>query len=138
MAEVRTEKKIPKRQRSMKHKQCHCKNGGAKVGGWAQAERRPIFILGDRPPATGPYPCFLPSSRSPPSGLLPASLQTVGTDGIINEHDNWKDHSEPILLGSDDLRNLRKHTGKCLTHPQSQGTCVHAWGIFFQAQHLRG
>lgn len=104
--------------------------------GGAQAKKRPIFIFDDWPPATGPYPRFLPSSRSPPSGLLPVSLQTVGTDGIIHKLDNWKDHSKPILFVPDDLRNLRKPTGKCLTNPQGQETCVHAWVIFFQAQHL--
>lgn len=62
----------------------------------------------------------------------------VGTDGIINKQDNWKDHAKPILFVPDDLRKLRKHIGKCLINSQSQETCVHAWVIFFQAQHLQG
>lgn len=109
---------------TQKHKQCHCRNRSVKAGEWAQAKKHPIFILDDRLPATGPYPCFLLSSLSPPSGLLPVSLQTVGTDGIINKHDNWKDHAKPILFVPDDLRKLRKHSGKCLINSEPRNMCA--------------
>jgi len=54
------------------------------------------------------FPAFSLASLPPLSDAFPVPLHPVKTDGIIHQHDNWKEHSKPILFVPDYLWKPKK------------------------------
>lgn len=104
---------------TQKNKQCPLKKGCIKAGGWREGDGAPkplpeprsslslhmVTCLQARQPSS---PAFSPASLPLLSDAFPVPLQTVKTDGIIHKHDNWKEHSKPILFVADYLRKPKK------------------------------
>lgn len=85
----------------------HYKNGDIKAVGGCPSRELPVITLRDWPPATAPIPTFSLASLPPMPDSFPVSIQWELIE-IINKHENWKEHSEPILFVPDYLRKPKK------------------------------